>query len=306
MQDFVGNRLEWDDLRLIMSVARSGSFARAAAALGASTPTIFRKARTLERRLGTLVFHRDNAGVTLTAAGREAAALAERIAEDVASLEARIGNADTEAAGTIRFATVDTLVAGPLMPVLSEFQRAFPSIVLDVRSGVGMADLRHREADVALRAGGEPPDDLVGRRLCRIAVGVYRAAGCTWTEGMALDRAPWIAPSADLAHLASAKWLKDKGYADRAVMRVNSLFTLAVAVANGLGLGILPCYLADGSPGLVRVGKPIGALASDLWFLTHAELRHTARIRALSDHLAEASKKLKSRFEGETSDSVLS
>ena len=113
MLHFENHRLQWDDLRLILYVARAGSFAGAAGMLGVSTPTVFRKAKSLEARLGTLVFRRDNTGVTLTAAGREAAALAERFAGEVATLEARIGDADTDATGTIRFATVDTLVAGP-------------------------------------------------------------------------------------------------------------------------------------------------------------------------------------------------
>jgi|TARA_A100001391_G_scaffold64006_2_gene40065 DNA-binding transcriptional LysR family regulator len=292
-------RLHWDDLRLILAIAQVGSFAAAAEKLGVSTPTVFRKAKALEQRLGTLVFRRDNAGVTLTAAGREAAGLAARFADEIASLEARIGNADTETSGTIRFATVDTLVAGPLMPVLAEFRKAFPQILLDVRSSVGMANLRQREVDAALRAGGEPDGDLVGRRLCKIAVGVYRAHKSAPIAETAIADQDWIVPNGELAHLASAAWLKQEGFSDRAVMQANSLFTLGAAVASGVGLGILPCYFADSDPRLCRIGAPIDALASDLWFLTHAELRYTARMRALSDHLARQFKSLQPLFEGQ-------
>ncbi|MEQ8294740.1 MAG: LysR family transcriptional regulator [Roseovarius sp.] len=296
------HRLHWDDLRLILWVAQAGSFAAAAEKLGVSTPTVFRKAKALEERLGTLVFRRDNTGVTLTAAGRDAAALAERFADEVASLEARIGDADTDASGTIRFATVDTLVAGPLMPVLAGFREAFPRITLDVRSGVGMASFRQREVDAALRAGGEPDDDLVGRRLCRIAVGIYGARQSASTAGSEWADHDWIVPDVELAHLASFAWLKQRGLLDKAVMRANSLFTLGAAVAGGIGLGILPCYFADGDPRLRRIGPPIDTLASDLWFLTHAELRHTARILALSDHLASRFKALQPLFEGRHGD----
>ena len=69
MQDFRTSRLHWDDLRLILAVRRAGSFAGAAGRLGISTPTVFRQAKSLEQRLGTLVFRRDNTGVSLTAAG---------------------------------------------------------------------------------------------------------------------------------------------------------------------------------------------------------------------------------------------
>ncbi|WP_422026535.1 LysR family transcriptional regulator [Roseovarius sp.] len=298
MLHFENHRLQWDDLRLILYVARAGSFAGAAGMLGVSTPTVFRKAKSLEARLGTLVFRRDNTGVTLTAAGREAAALAERFAGEVATLEARIGDADTDATGTIRFATVDTLVAGPLMPVLTAFRGAFPRITLDIRSGVGMASFRQREVDAALRAGGEPDDDLVGRRLCRIAVCIYGARASAPGEPVDLARHGWVVPDGELSHLASHAWLTREGHMARAVMQANSLFTLAAAVASGAGLGILPCYLADPDKRMRRVGPPIEALASDLWFLTHAELRHTARMRALSDHLNAEFRALQPLFEG--------
>lgn len=300
MRDFANHRLQWDDLRLVLAVARTGSFAGAAAQLGVSAPTVFRHAKGMEERLGTLVFRRDNTGVSLTSAGREAAELAERIEEEIGALEARVGNEDTEAAGSVRLATVDTLIAGPFMPVIARFRQKHPAIRLDLRSGIGMADLRQREVDAALRAGGEPPESLIGRKLCRIAVAVYGATTMTSAGLDASDRHPWVVPDEELGHLASVRWLKERGHWSRASLFANSLHTLALAVANGLGLGVLPCYLADGDPRLVRLGTPIDELSSDLWFLTHRELRHTARMRALSDFLAREFNALRPLFHGET------
>ena len=288
-------RLQWNDLSLILAVSRSGSFAGAAVRLGVSTPTVFRYAKAAEQRLGTLIFHRDTTGVSLTAAGREAAGLAERIEEDVGALEARVGNENCDAAGTVRLATVDTLIAGPLMPLIRRFTAKHPAIVLDLHSGVRMSDLRQREVDAALRAGGVPLESLVGRKLCRIAVSVYRST--EYAKGDSGDQA-WVVPNAELAHLASVRWLKEAGLYAGAALQVNSLYTLTESVANGLGTGILPCYLADLDPRLTRVGEPIDELASDLWFLTHSELRHTARIRALSDFLAREFHALRPLFQG--------
>jgi DNA-binding transcriptional LysR family regulator len=294
--------LHWDDLRLVLAVARAGSFAGAADMLGVSAPTVFRHARAVEARLGTQVFRRDTTGVSLTPAGREAAALAARMEEDVGALEARIGNADGDAVGTIRLATVDTLLAGPLMPLLARFRAAHPRIVLDVQSGIGMANLRQREVDAALRAGGSPPDTLVGRRLCRIAVAVYGARTLPPIDAGdpgALRRQPWLLPDEHLGHLASAAWARRHGYDAGAVLRANSLHTLALAAAAGLGLAALPCYLADADPRLVRIGAPIAELAGELWFLTHAELRHTARLRSLADFFNAEIRTLRPLFAGE-------
>lgn len=292
-------KLPWGDLQLVLLLSRAGSFAAAAEQMAVSTPTIFRHANELEKRLGTLVFQRDTTGVSLTSAGRELAALAERIEEDVGALEVRLANSDTEPAGVVRLASVDTLIAGPLMPVLAGFRQAHPAILVDLRSGIGMADFRRREVDAALRAGGEPPDSLVGRRLCRIEVAVYGQAS-RYAAGLdTLSREDWVVPGDELGHLASAKWLKNSGYWARKVLQVNSLLSLSIAVAEGMGLGVLPCYLADPNDKLVRLGPPIGELASDLWFLTHSELRHTARIRTLSDYLAQEYQALRPLFSGE-------
>jgi DNA-binding transcriptional LysR family regulator len=292
--------LEWNDLRLILAVARTGSFAAAAEALGVSGPTVFRHAKAAEERLGTLIFRRDTTGVSLSPAGRDAASAAERIEDEVAALEARIGDADSKEGGTVRLATVDTLLAGPLMPLLRRFQIRHPRIVLDVQSGIGMANLRQREVDAALRAGGEPPEELVGRRLCHIAVAVYRNQEGPDISEDELSEAVWLAPDDQLGHLASARWLKQRGYQARASFRANSLHTLALAAANGLGVAILPCYLADLDSRLARIGGPIAELASDLWFLTHNELRHRGRIRALSDFLYQEAYALRPLFSGET------
>ena len=290
-------RLRWDDLHLVLCVSRAGSFSGAAVRLGVSTPTVFRQANDLEGRLRTRFFHRDTTGVTLTAAGREAVTVARRVEEEVGALEARIGDEDAGVAGTVRLATVDTLVAGPLLPVLARLRAVHPSLALDVRVGVRMADLRAREVDAALRAGGEPPETLIGRKLCRIAVAVYGSSSASATRDM--ESASWVTPDEELSHLASARWLRERGHLARSVMQTDSLHTLAHAVASGIGLGILPCYMADLDPRLVRASDPVEELAGDLWFLTHPELRATARLRALSDHFAREFSSLRPLFAGE-------
>jgi hypothetical protein len=75
---------------------------------------------------------------------------------------------------------------------------------------------------------------------------------------------------------------------------VNTVLGLAEAVEQGLGIGHLPCFIADRRPGLVRLGSPIPEFAADLWLLTHPDLRHSPRVRVFLDFLAtEVAKKRK-------------
>jgi len=82
------------------------------------------------------------------------------------------------------------------------------------------------------------------------------------------------------------------------VYRANSLFALREAARQGVGLAVLPCYLADPDPQLVRIGAPVPELRSELWLLTHPQLRRTARVKAFMDTLARLLRPLVPLFEG--------
>ena len=76
--------------------------------------------------------------------------------------------------------------------------------------------------------------------------------------------------------------------AARLAGRFDTVLGLAQAVKAGIGVGHLPCFIGDSWPGLVRLAPPQPEYASSLWLLTHPDLRHTPRVRALLDFLAEA------------------
>jgi DNA-binding transcriptional LysR family regulator len=292
------HHLAWDDLRLVLAIARERSLIAAAERLGTSHPTVFRRARDLERRLGVRLFERARRGYTLTAAGDEIHAVALKMEQEVEALEQRLAGRDLKPAGPIRLTTVDTLICGPLVPLLARFRARHPEIVLDVTVAGALSNLSRRDADIALRAGGEPPEALIGRKLARIAVAIYRGRDTARVSASELDKAPWVMPDDTLSHLASVRWLEAKRLDRRAVLRANSLLTLAQAARHGIGLAILPCYLADADPMLARVCAPMSELGSDLWLLTQPELSKVTRVRAFMDALYEDIQPLKPLFEG--------
>ena len=92
---------------------------------------------------------------------------------------------------------------------------------------------------------------------------------------------------------------KKKAHGERQTI-FSSSTSLAVmnAAAEGMGFTMMPCYLGDADNRLVRVGDPREALSIELWILTHADLRHTARVKALIAYLYDELKKEKDLFEG--------
>jgi DNA-binding transcriptional LysR family regulator len=82
------------------------------------------------------------------------------------------------------------------------------------------------------------------------------------------------------------------------VLRCNSWLAQLAAARAGLGLAVLPCFLADPEPALQRALPPEPGLASELWLLTHPDLRRTARVRAFMDRLAASLRKERGRLAG--------
>lgn len=293
-------RLGWDDLRVVMAVSQGGTLAAAAERLHVSHATVFRRLNQIERRLGVRLFERRRSGYTPTSAGAEVTALAGRLEHDIAALERRIAARDQRAAGTVRITTTDTLLYGPLSAALGAFRHAHPQIVLEVTTSNTLLDLDKGEADVAIRPSRDPPLTMVGRRISAVAMAVYGPRSIRASASAALDRYDWAVPDESLAHTPARHWLDDRGLLARAVYRADSLFALREAARHGVGLAVLPCYLADPDPQLMRVGAPLPELQSELWLLTHPQLRRTVRVKTFLDTLARLLKPLVPLFEGRT------
>jgi DNA-binding transcriptional LysR family regulator len=99
--------------------------------------------------------------------------------------------------------------------------------------------------------------------------------------GRVVAAAPWVGFSS--APARAKRWTDEKIGPRRQVCAVNSVLAMAGMAAAGLGATVLPCFVGDRNRGLVRVGGIVPDLDVDLWLLTHADLRHSARVRAFID-----------------------
>ena len=290
--------LAWDDFRLIDAVAATRNLPAAASRLGLDHSTVFRRLRAIEAALGRPLFERHRGGYALTPAGEEVAALAARVDEDITSVTRRLAGQDVLPSGEVRIATSDSLLSDLLVPMLAAFRAANPAVRLDIVTGNLALNLSRRDADVAVRATDSPPETLVGRRAARIAWALYGAAGARNPAGP-VDEANWVCLGDNLAGLRVVRFVQAAVAPDRLAARFDTVLGLAHAVAGGIGVGHLPCFIGDTWPRLVRLAPPDPALASDLWLLTHPDLRRTPRVRTLLDHLTEAIAEKRALIEGQ-------
>lgn len=287
------NKLSWDDMCLVHAIAESGTLSGAARALGVSHPTVFRRLNRLERKMGVRFFDRARDGYTATAAAEEVSSLAQELSKDVLAVERRIAGRDSRPAGTLRITTTDTLLFGWLSPGLREFRRSYPDIRLDLVVSNDVFSLSKREADIAVRPTRKPDESLVGRRIGTIEQAAYMAKTqvihAKTEEAMASN--DWIGPDESVTYPSFDRWLEKEGLVGRCRIRVNTVYGMLAAARAGLGMSVLPCYLGEKDARLRRIGGTIPSMATDLWILTHPELRKTERVRAFSDHVAGYARK---------------
>ncbi len=289
--------IDWDDLRFFLHVARGGSLTAAAQTMAVSHATAFRRLQRLEADMGVQLFERTRAGYATTAAGDDLQQVATAMELQVQTAARRLGSRDAWPGGIVRVTTTDTLMHRVLPPLLAAFQRE-AGVQLQLNSSNTLQDIAKGQADVAIRAGGRPPDPLVGRRLCRVEATVYRARTLRGVTAQNMGTCPWVGVDDNLSHLASAKWLHQQGLDQQVVVRTNSLVNVLQFVQCGAGLAVLPCYLGDADGRLQRVLEPPAAFRSDLWLLTRSDLRHVPRIKRLFDAVFEGTRALLPLFEG--------
>ena len=282
--------MEWNDLRDILVIAEAGSLSGAARELGVNHSTIFRRLGSIEQRLGTRLFERLPSGYVPTSAGEEMAAEARRMARGIDALQRRLAGRDLALSGHITVTTTDTHAGLFLGPHLANFAKAHPAIELTLRVGTQLANLARRDADVAIRPTNAPPEALVGRRVASEAFAAYAAPDyLAMTKATDVSEYRWLAVDDSLDHLAAARWRREHVPASSVVMWTDNLLGLRGLAEAGLGVAFLPCFAADPVPGLIRVpGLPLLADASELWLLTHEDLRHSARIKAFMETMADS------------------
>ncbi len=283
---------DWNDLRLVLAVARAGSLTGAAEALRVNHSTAFRRLGSLEQRLGVRLFERLPGGTYLaTAAGERAAAAAERIETEAAALGRDIAGQDVRLTGRLRVTSSETLAFRLLTPAIRRFRDAHPGITVELVIDNRVLSLSRREADIALRVMRPTEGDLHGRKLADIAWTVYasREMGASVEDGLrALSHLPVIGWEEGVRGINAAEWLGRHVPDTQIVYRTNSVVNQLVAAKAGLGAAVLPCYLGDPEPDLVRLLDPVPDLSRELWIVTHADLRRTARVRAFLDIVGEA------------------
>ncbi len=296
---------DWNEPRLVLAVVRAGSLTQAAKTLGIDHSTVFRRLNALEEKLGVRLFERLPGGAYQpTAAGERMAAAAERMEDEALALDRDIAGRDHRLSGRLRVTSSETLAYRLLTLQIAAFREAHPGIVVELAIDNRVLSLSRREADVALRPVRPKEGDLWGRKLADVAWTVYGSRVYLDENGLLssaadLARHPLIGWDEGAVGIGAAAWLERVAPTESVIYRTTSLVNQLVAAKAGIGLAVLPCYLGDPEPDLARaLAEPVPELGAELWIVTHADLKRTARVRAFLDLVGDGLARHRDLFAG--------
>ncbi|MCG6901879.1 MAG: LysR family transcriptional regulator [Rhodobacter sp.] len=286
--------MDWDKLRIFHAVADAGSLTHAGETLHLSQSAVSRQIRALEESLNATLFHRHARGLILTEQGELLFDATSSMYRRLDTAEARIRDSKEEAIGELRVTTTTgfgTLWLAPRLPALYE---KYPDLKIDLMLEERVLDLPMREADVAIRMKEPSQADLIRRRLMSVRMRLYattdylKAHGTPKRISDIADHRLICQNTSSSQVAAGASLVQELLTHDvQSLLTVNNYYGVLQTVRNNLGIGVLPDYLTEDFPELMRVLPDVESHEVPVFLAYPEELRNSKRIAAFRDFVME-------------------
>ena len=286
--------MDWDKLRIFHAVADAGSLTHAGDQLHLSQSAVSRQIRALEEALSATLFHRHARGLILTEQGELLFDATRSMMKNLDAATARIRDSAEEVFGELRVTTTigfGTLWLAPRLPKLYE---KYPDLKIDLMLEERVLDLPMREADVAIRMKEPGQADLIRKRLMSVHMCLFAAPEYIAKNGMPqsiedLQTHRLISQNPRSAQVGAGATLVGELLAHNvpAFLTVNNYYGVLQGVRHNLGIGVLPNYLIEDFPELVRVLPDLQSVEVPVFLAYPEELRNSKRISAFRDFVQE-------------------
>ena len=286
--------MDWDKLRIFHAVADAGSLTHAGDSLNLSQSAVSRQIRALEESLNTTLFHRHARGLILTEQGELLFDATSAMNKRLETAAARIRDSEDEVFGELRVTTTTGFGTLWLAPRLGKLYERYPDLKIDLMLEERVLDLPMREADVAIRMKEPSQADLIRRRLMTIRMRLYATRDYLDTAGELssiedISDHRLISQNPTTAQVAAGAFLVQSllNQEIRSTLTVNNYYGVLQAVLCHLGIGVLPDYLAEDFPNLVRVLPDVESAEVPVFLAYPEELRQSKRVAAFREFVME-------------------
>ncbi len=292
--------MDWDNVRVFLSVARSGQFLAAARQLGIDHATAARRVTALEHALGARLFDRRTSGCAITPQGERFLAAAERIEAEMLNAQADVSATDLTVAGTVRIGAPDGFGTLFLSQRLGKLSEQHPALTIQLVPVPRAFSLSRREADIAITIDRPEAGRVAVRKLTDYSLHFYASRTYLAAHGKPLDQADLqrhaiITYVQDLLFSPELNFMPELFGPQYRRLECASAVGQNEAVRAGAGIGILHDYHAALDPELEMV-LPELSFQRSYWIVTHLDNRSSLRIRAVADFIAEQAAKEKAIF----------
>ena len=282
--------LPWHLLQSFAAISDTGSLSAAAKVLGASQPTLSRHLTLLEERIGSRLFFRTPAGLTLTPEGAAVQAHADAMAHCAAQLSF---SSDQSVRGTVRITASQIAATYLLPPILASLHAAHPALSLELVATDQTENLLRREADLAVRMYRPTQNDLIAKKVADLPLGIF--ATRRYLEKHGTPQTPHDLSNHTVIGYDRSTLIIDGMRAmgmnvDRSffAFRSDDQVVCWRMVQAGMGIGFGQVSMGAGDPDLVQLwpDMPVGHLP--VWLTAHQELRMSPRVRICFEHLSQS------------------
>ncbi|HTI31945.1 MAG TPA: LysR family transcriptional regulator [Sphingomonas sp.] len=268
----------WDDLRIFLAVARSGTLQAAGKRLGVDPTTVSRRIARLESALGRPLFEIGPAGHTPTARGLELIDHVETM--ESAAIAGTDSGADVYPDATIRVSVSEGFGTWVVAPNLHEFTAANPQIAVELVASSGFLNPSRREADISVMLARPKRGPLLVRKLTDYHLGLYAAANGPKLKGIAeLKSHRLVGYVTDLIYAPELNYLNEVAEDLDVSLSSTSVNAQAAIIRSGGGLGILPCFIGEADPRLTRLLPAEIDIVRSFWVVVHRDLRKSIRVQ---------------------------
>jgi len=286
--------MDWDKLRIFHAVADAGSLTHAGDTLHLSQSAVSRQVRALEESLNTTLFHRHARGLILTEQGELLFDATRSMNKRLEAAAARIRDSEEEVFGELRVTTTTGFGTLWLAPRLPKLYESYPDLKIDLMLEERVLDLPMREADVAIRMKEPSQADLIRKRLMSVRMRLYATPQYLEQRGeihdldeIASHRIICQSPSSAQVSAGATLVQHLLSYDVPSMFTVNNYFGVLQGVLNNLGIGVLPDYVTEDFPELVRVLPDLESGEVPVFLAYPEELRQSKRISAFRDFVQD-------------------
>lgn len=297
--------IKWDDLRIFLEVARQGSVHAAARRLKLDHSTVCRRIDKLESRLSVKLLDRTQRGIQVRDEVRELLTHIEHMDQQASSIEDVLAREGAGPAQRVRIATMEGIASCYIAKRLPLLERFAPTTLIELVSIPQMVDLSRKEADIFLSFFDPRMPGLTSKRLSDFRLFLYCSEAYLRRREMPRSAADlsnhlFVGYIDDLLAINAVRWLEEAVPAPKIAFHSNSIIAQCNAAVAGVGVAMLPTFVAAGINGLKRILPDKISVRRDVWISVRMEQEHLSRIKSAIKFLSYVFKHDRDFLHGKT------